>query len=99
MLTGNDIYRRRTALRRTQNALATSVHVSAGHISNLENKQADLNRDLAVRTELVLRDWEGNVPTKEAAAYEIGRLIERLNRKKVAEALIFIELLVEEGND
>jgi transcriptional regulator with XRE-family HTH domain len=96
MLTGNDIYKRRAAQRKTQIDLAIRVEVSAGHISNLENGQANLSRDLAVRIELALREWEGEIPSKEAAAYEIGQLIQRLNRKKAAEAMIFMELLAKD---
>jgi transcriptional regulator with XRE-family HTH domain len=97
LLTGDDIYTRRTAQRKTQTDLAIQVRVSAGHISNLENGRAALDRDLAVRIELALRAWEDAIPSKELAGYEIGRLIERLNSKKAAVAMIFMELLAETG--
>jgi transcriptional regulator with XRE-family HTH domain len=98
VLTGEDIYRRRTAQRKTQNELARRVGVSGGHISNIENGRAVLDRDLAVKIELTLRTWEGSIPSKEVAAYEIGQLVELLSSKKLVEAMIFMQLLAEVSN-
>lgn len=97
MLSGYSIYLRRTAVRETQGALGDAVGVSASVISNIENcnGRSNLTADLARRIELVLRRWENKLPDAPAAAYDLGRMADRLSRDQLAELLIFAEMMSE----
>ncbi|WP_149264230.1 helix-turn-helix transcriptional regulator [Actinomadura sp. K4S16] len=93
ILDGDDVYQRRVALRKTQNQLARAIGVSAGHISQLENNNAQLGRDTAVRLETALLTWEDAIPSKNKA---LGYIVEKLcdmNDQQVAEVLVFVKAL------
>ncbi|MEV4455340.1 helix-turn-helix transcriptional regulator [Microbispora sp. NPDC049633] len=91
LLFADEIYKRRTALRKTQQQLAIAVGVSGAHISNIETEKAELTRDLAVKIELQLREWEGRIHPASHSAFQVGVRWSKLTDREAAEILIFME--------
>ena len=90
---GNDIYLRRSALRRTQAELATEIGVTNASISNWETGNVRIHRDTAAEIEVVLRRWEKDVPPKSYSAFKIGYSFDQLTDEQALHVAVYIEHL------